>query len=76
MACKAAFIHHTCGKQYYQALFVYRTDLGQNLLFLPYLNLQFSRFSQFNKKNCICLIIRTIKARVIPCTTSYRIENI
>ena len=33
MACKPAFyifIHHIWGKQYYQALFVYRTDFGQN----------------------------------------------
>ena len=31
VAGKPAFLHHLWSKQNYQALFVYRSDLGQNL---------------------------------------------
>ena len=32
VARKPAFLHHLRGKQNYQALFVYRSDLGANYL--------------------------------------------
>ena len=78
------FIHHTWWKkiwckQYYQTLFVYRIDLGQNLLFLALFIpkiLQFFTIFQ-DKIDCAHSIFRTIEARTrFPCTTNYRTVHI
>ena len=49
------FIHHICGKQYYEALFF--------LVSLHTSDRNVCGFSQFCKTNCTHSIIRTIKAR-------------
>ena len=63
------FIHLIWGKQYYQALFVYRTDFGQNCFFF------FFCISQFFKTNCIHSIFTTIKACANPCTTIIEVNH-
>ena len=56
VARKAAFLHHLLGKQNYQALFVNRSDFGENLLiFCPSL-LIILQFLQNNLTRQITLI--------------------
>ena len=65
VARKPAFLHHLRGKQNYQALFVYRSELGENLChFLPYFTYNSAVLTeQSYKTNYTHSIFRTIEAR-------------
>ena len=76
---KPAFFHHLWGKQNYQALFVYRSDLGQNVclflnffLFFPYFTHIFCIFLQdkFRSFN-----IQDDRSTRFPSTTNYKNNN-
>ena len=76
---KPASLHHLWGKQNYQALFVYRSDLGQNLchfffifaLFYSYIRPFFfflqDKFHSFN--------IQDDRSTCFPSTTNYKNNN-
>ena len=78
-AHKPDFVHHLWSKENYQALFVYCSDLGQNLCrFLPYFTYNSAVFPQNNltTPNCTHSIQGDQSTRFLsPCTTNYKNEN-
>ena len=78
-AHKPDFLHHLWSKENYQALFVYCSDLGQNLChFLPYFTYNSAVFPQNNLKtpNCTHSIQDDQSMHFLsPCTTKYKKEN-
>ena len=76
---KPALLHHLWSKQNYQALFVYRSDLGQNLChFLPYFTYNSAVIPQNNltTPNCTHSIQGDQSMHFLSrCTTTYKNEN-
>ena len=61
------FIHHIRGKQYYQVLFVYRTDLRKKS----------AVFHNFTRQIALSRVnIQEARRTRFPCTTNYRIDHI
>ena len=77
VAGKTAFLHHLWSKQNYEALFVYRSDLGQNLChFLPYFTYNSAVFHRIILQLQIAIIqFRAIEARTSLALAQQLIQN-
>ena len=73
---KYTFSHHVWGKQYYEALFFYHTDLGQNLFFFALFKLIILQFFTILQDKLHSLNIQDDQRARFLCTTNWSIDHI
>ena len=70
------FSHHVWGKQYYEALFFYHTDLGQNLFFFALFKPIILQFFTILQDKLHSFNIQGDRSTRFLCATNYGIDHI
>ena len=73
---KYTFSHHVWGKQYYEALFFYHTDLGPNLSFLTLFKPIILQFFTILQDKLNSFNIQGDRSTRFLCPTNYGIDDI
>ena len=73
---KHTFSHHVSGKQHYEALLFYHTDLGQNLFFFALFKPIILQFFTILQDQLHSFNIQDDQSRRFLCTANYSIDHI